>query len=222
MKSHGHDHTGDNVAAPNTEYAADGSQNIHQVGVQRAVASHVNTQIRVHAPSLCRHQATYLVNQRIIELADVKGRSGVEIDEPGFDPFPVGHVLGDIAGRFPAFIDDDGDHCLGKKGVGAGSHRKMNVGNGGGFTFSGIDHDKKPIRVFAEPGERFAGLWHLMAHHAVPAPANQHFGAMLIRYGDIILPAQHTSQYPPDTAELLAGGGIIVLGTHGPKQADAE
>ncbi len=82
MKPHGHHHARDDVAAPHTEDTADSAQNVHEIGIQGAVTSHVNSQIGVHAPAAGGHQPTQLPHLFIVNLADPGGAAGVKIFEP--------------------------------------------------------------------------------------------------------------------------------------------
>jgi hypothetical protein len=186
------------------------------------VAAHVDAQIRVQAPAAGGHQTAEVAHRGVFEFTDGQGGRHIDIFEPGAHSIPAVHVLPDIVGRLPPFGHDDGDHGFHQQGVGAGPHRQVKVGDGGGFAAARIDGDQQPVGILAESGQDLAGLGHLVALHAVPPPGNDHIGGVLVGDGDIVLPPEHTPRDPPGAAEFLSGRGIKIAGPHRPQQSQAE
>ena len=181
------------------------------------MAAHVNPQIGVHAPAAGGHQTAKFPNLLIINLTDSGGGLGIEVLKPWSNFIPAFDIIIDIFFCFPTFTQDDGDHHLRQQGIGAGVHRQVDIGNRGCFTFTRIDGHQQPVRVLGNVHKHFGRPGHLVALHTVPAPGDQHLCLMFVGTGDIVLFAKHASGHPPVATELLTGGRIVILGTHGPE-----
>ena len=97
----------------------------------------------------------------------------------------------------------------------ANPHRRLavlrNIGDGSGFAFARIHGYQQLVRVFAEFFQHDRRPGHLVAFHAVPSPAHKHVRGMFLRYGDIVLPAQHPAVHPPGPGKFLACRRIVVF-----------
>ncbi|OQC23745.1 MAG: hypothetical protein BWX71_01986 [Deltaproteobacteria bacterium ADurb.Bin072] len=128
-----HEVAGYHVAAPRAEPSAHGGQEEVQVGCNGAVAVHVDAQVRVHAPLPGGQQPAHLANLLVVESADRAGCPGIEAPEPGGDLFEPRRVLFDVVHVLPSLGQDDGDHCPGEQGIGAGADGQVDVGDLGGL-----------------------------------------------------------------------------------------
>ena len=75
MKPHRHHEARKDISAMLAVYAAHSPQNVKEVHVERSVASHIEPQIGMDAPSPAREQATQVQSLFVVKLANIESCS---------------------------------------------------------------------------------------------------------------------------------------------------